>query len=521
MSCITQIARLNSLWLIWQAWLHLSSHNVPKVHRQKIGETVSFVINSLSTRKQIYIPVYVGNSNQTVIRLNLKDYNIRTQDFDNLGKKGSGVRPFPDPYFHILLTDINCQFMDKNKIKYKNGTPTKTEKRKVQKKIKRKKQVFTGYDQYRRPVYEMQNVTETIEVEEDVPSVVSGGSVFAQAPWLDPTTIAQLIQLTNSEVPILRADWFIINATLPPAYYNFLRLGNKEADFENLVFANRELAEKAKSQHKAVVVQSMIARNNRTLLRSPTFTNGYIWASRDVLNSINAKNFLINFLDEKFDASEIIGTLPNGLQAYFVSDGNGNRLDFANPDVAVDNTAVDRIVRTGRSCMVCHSEGIKPIEDNIRLLNRKLSNLESVKLLVTDEEQAYKVADLFGSDLDKQVVKDQQLFADAIGMTNGLDPNDNGKQFSIIWDAYQEWNLSKEVISREVAATPQELETFIRLSNDPVILGLIKLPVRPVRRDQFEQSFGPFQLIIMAARVQGLKPSAVPQFPPAIPIYRK
>src|SRR5262252_7372259 len=505
---------------------YLSLYNVPKVHRQKIGETVSFVINSLSTRRQIYIPVFVGGSDSTVIRLNLKDYNIDPKQWDKLGKEGSGVRPFPDHYFHILLSETNCNFMDKNGIKYTkpggNKTTTKTEKKKVQKKVERQKQVFTGYyDQLRRPIYETKTVTETIEVEEEVPvqEVVAGGAIFTQAPWLDPVAIAQLITLANSECPILRADWFIVNATVPPAYYNFLGLGKKEKDFENLVFANEELAKKARSQFKAVVVQSMVARNNRTLTRSPTFTNGYYWASHDVLTSTNDKNFLINFLHEKFDASEIIGTLPNGLQAYFVSDGKGNRLDFANPDVAIDNTSVDRIVRTGRSCMICHAEGIKPIEDNIRLLNRKLTSLESVRLMVTDEEQAYQVVDLFGSDLDKQIVKDQQIYHDAIGLTNGLHAPDNGKQFGIIWDAYQEWNLTKEVICRECVCTPQQLEQYIRLSNDPVILGLIKLPIRPVRRDQFEQSYGSFMLLIQVARSQGAQPAVTPAIPPAVPIF--
>src|SRR5499427_7466601 len=504
---------------------YLSLYNVPKIHRQKIGETVSFVINSLSRRRQIYIPVFVGGSDSTVIRLNLKDYDIDPKQWDKLGKEGSGQKPFPDPYFHILLSEVNCQYMDKYGIKYtKPGekTVTKTEKKKVQKKVERQKQVFTGYyDQFKRPIFETRTVTETIEVEEDVPvqEVVAGGALFSQAPWLDPTTIAQLIKLTYSEVPILLADWVIVNASVPPAYYNFLGLGNKEKDFENLVFANEELAKKARSQFKAVVVQSMVARNNRTLTRSPTFTYGYYWASHDVLSSVNDKNFLINFLHEKFDASEIIGTLPNGLQAYFVSDGKGNRLDFANPDVAIDNSAVDRIVRTGRSCMICHSEGIKPIEDNIRQLNRKLTNLESVKLLVTDEDQAYQVVDLFGSDLDKQIVKDQQLFADAVGFVNGLDPNANGKQFAIIWDAYQEWTLSKEVVSREMCCTQQELEKYIRLSGDPVILGLIKLPIRPVRRDQFEQSFGSFMLLIQATRATSVQPQAQPQLPTAVPVY--
>jgi hypothetical protein len=499
---------------------YLSLYNVPKIHRQAVGETVSFVINSLSRRKQIYIPVFTGGSDQTVIRLNLKDYDIDPAQFDKLGKEGSGVRPFPDPYFHYLLQKGDVRKTKKQKVQ-------KEVEKEVEKTVNKKKLVFSGYyDQFRQPIYREEIVKEvvkevvkqTIEVEEDVADGFEKKVVFAQAPWLDPVAIAQLTAATNSEVPILRADWFVVNATLPPAYYNFLELGNKEADFQKLVFADVKLAEKARSQFKAVAVTSVVARNNRTLTRSPTFTDGYYWESHDSLKSIDDRNYLLNFLNEKFDAKEIIGTLPNGLQAYFVTDGAGNRVDFADPNVATDYTSVDRIVRTGRSCMICHSEGIKPIEDNVRLLNRKLQNLESIKLLITDEKQAYQVFDLFGSDLDKKIVKDQQLFADAVGLTNGLEANANGKQLGLIWDAYQEILLTKEIVAREAAVTPDELEVFIRLSNDPVILGMVKLPIRPVRRDQFEQSFGNFMLLIQAARVTGAKPGPLPQIGTPVPL---
>jgi hypothetical protein len=150
--------------------------------------------------------------------------------------------------------------------------------------------------------------------------------------------------------------------------------------------------------------------------------------------------------------------------------------------------------------MVCHAEGIKLIEDNIRLLNRKLTNLESVRLMVADENQAYRVMDLFGSDLDKKITKDQQLYYDAVAETNGLAAPANAKQYGVLWDAYQEWNLTKAIICREVCCSAQDLERSIRLSSDPVILGLVKQPTRPVRRDQFEQSFGAFMLLVMAQR---------------------
>jgi len=299
---------------------------------------------------------------------------------------------------------------------------------------------------------------------------------------------------------MVRADWFIVNVTLPPSYYNFLGLGTTLKDFEKLVFANEALARKARSQDKAVVVSSIVTKNNRTLTRSPTFTNGYIWRSRDSLRSVDARDYVINILNETFDATEDIGTLPNGLQAYFLANADGSRLDFANPDIAIDNSSIDRLVRTGRSCIVCHAEGIRPINDEIRTLTRMLSNRESVKLLVAREEDQYRIADLFSSDIDEQIIKDQNLYRSAVSKTNGLSSERNAAIYAEIYDSYAEYLLTTDIICREIGMSKTQLKEYAKHSNDHVMLGLFKNPIRPVRRDQWERSFQKFMILIMNAK---------------------
>ena len=92
---------------------YLSLYNTPKEHRKKFGQTVSFVVNSLGTRRKMYIPVFVGGSDETVIRLNIKEYEWKTDQFDNLARNGSGPRPFPEPYFHCLI-DVSCFHLIQN-----------------------------------------------------------------------------------------------------------------------------------------------------------------------------------------------------------------------------------------------------------------------------------------------------------------------------------------------------------------------------------------------------------------------
>ncbi len=320
---------------------------------------------------------------------------------------------------------------------------------------------------------------------------------MAVAPWVDDVGIQTLMQLTGSDSPIIRADWFIVNATLPPSYYNFLGLGKTLKDFEDLVFANEALAKKARSQDKAIVVSSIVTKNNRTLTRSPTFTNGYYWRSHDSLKSVDERDYVINILNETFDATEDIGTLPNGLQAYFLADAAGNRLDFANPDIAVDNNSIDRLVRTGRSCIVCHAEGIRPINDEIRTLTEMLNNRESVKLLIAKEEDAYRIADLFSSDLDEQIIKDQNVYRSAVSKANGLSSERNAAIYAEIYDSYAEYLLTTDIICREIGMSETQLKEYAKHSNDHLILGLFRSPIRPVRRDQWERSYQKFMILIM------------------------
>lgn len=459
---------------------YLSLYNIPKIKRREVAQTVSFVINSLSKRKKMYIPVFVGASDETVIRLNLRDYDIDPKVWDELGRTGSGPKAFPEPYFHAAAVKIEA------------GVRETT--------VKKTRQVKTGYlirNSYGQlePQYRTEEYDEVIRVENP-----SKNTLVTAAPWLDSTTISLLCKASQSEYPILRADWFIIYSTLDPIYHKFLDFGETEEAFDLAIFADTKLAEKARSQIKSVVVKSGVARNNRTILRSFTFTGGYKWETRDALKSTDDRNYVQNFLHEKFDAKEIIATLPNGLQGYFVTDGKGKRQDKADNEVATDYMAADKIVRTARSCIYCHSSGILSITDEIRTLNKKLTNREQIMLLVTKEEDAYRIEDLFGTPLDPQIVRDQQIYADAIGQATGLTPQKNSQQFFGIWEGYMENLMTREQISLDCGITLQELDRYARLSNDPLFLGLVMDPIRPVRRDHFEQAYQSFMVMMIRAR---------------------
>lgn len=472
---------------------YLSLYNIPEEKRPDLAKTISFMVNSLSTRRKIYIPHFVGASDETVIRLDIRDYEWKPEAWDKLAREGSGPRPFPEPYFHTFKEEPVM------------------EKQKVKKTVKRIKKVNTGRrDYYGRPITEDKEVEEEIEVEEEV---FTGARKFQMlvAPWMDHKSIVTLMELTQSESPILRADWFLANVSVAPAYYDFLKLGNNIKDFENLVFADVEAAKKSRTQYKGIVVSSIVARNNRTMFRSGTITDGYYWSTRDSKTSVGERQYAQNILNEKFDATEDIGSLPNGLQAYFLTDGKGNRLDFADPDIAIDNSAADRLVRTARSCIVCHLDGIRPIKDEVRGVTNMLADREQVKLLVTRPSDYYKIEDLFGENLDERIVSDQNFYRKAVAKANGLSSERNAVLFNQFYNDYVEYLLTKEQVSREVGVPMNQLDEYIKLSNDPIILGLVKTPIRALRRDQWEAGYHRFMTLIMAHK-QGMK--VIEEVPP-------
>jgi len=81
---------------------------------------------------------------------------------------------------------------------------------------------------------------------------------------------------------------------------------------------------------------------------------------------VGTQNVFTHPLSFRPDGGEIIFNLPNGLQAYYLVDAGGNRLDAAPIKIVRNPAASDPTVRNGLSCIGCHTEGMKVFEDEVR-----------------------------------------------------------------------------------------------------------------------------------------------------------
>jgi hypothetical protein len=110
---------------------------------------------------------------------------------------------------------------------------------------------------------------------------------------------------------------------------------------------------------------SIVALHNRFLLTTPT-PFGAAMQSFDVFKTEDDRDYVeqspilpfsIGTKGIKFDAGELLAYLPNGGQASFLIDANGNRQEIAANKAASDQSADKRLnagVRNPGSCVICH-----------------------------------------------------------------------------------------------------------------------------------------------------------------------
>ena len=170
------------------------------------------------------------------------------------------------------------------------------------------------------------------------------------------------------EVPFVHVDWFLATASLPPLYHDILDLPETDRELEtrlevNVVENIRNAA--GRRVWRAGFNNSGVSSHNRVVERHISRYGAY-WKSYDFAGSVESQNIFTHPLSFIHDGGENIFNLPNGLQAYYLADAGGNRLDAAPIKIVRNPAASDPTVRNGLSCIGCHTEGMKAFEDQVR-----------------------------------------------------------------------------------------------------------------------------------------------------------
>lgn len=454
---------------------YLSIANIPAEQRKAHAETIAFLLNSLSRERDIAQPVLINNA---VLRIRMSDYGWSHEAFDQMGDK--------EPYHFekLLASKVRINQTVKRVVKIWPGGKVANG------------EYWPAGTQY----YANENVVDHTQQREHEAKKIGIAS------WLDPESAAYLVKRLQTRTPILRGDWFLANASLPPYYHDLLGLKTLD-DVKELALFDKRADDY--TQIKATVVISggqarKVARNNRILKRINTAQGrpgmqGAWWQTQDFKSSVDERNVIHNFMTEKSDGSEIIFTLPNGLQGYFLVDGKGKRVDEVPIDIAVDTLAQDGRVRNGRSCIWCHSQGIQPFQSSFK----QLVNAEALTDLGLNvygdlkktAELAKQIRRVFETpDFAEAVKYDNMRYGNLVKSITGRTAPANAALFLQHYDEYAEVPLDAEKLQYEAGISDLDVQAACKVKIDGVNNGVLlqRLMNLPIRRDHFEESYGEF-----------------------------
>ena len=304
-----------------------------------------------------------------------------------------------------------------------------------------------------------------------------------------PTQTALRAQLgrlqaeTRSNIPSVHVDWFVATAATPPLYHDMLSLPLTDRELETRLGVNvdRNLRDAPGVRvWRAGFNNSGVSNNNRMVERH-AFRDGAYWKSYDFAGNVGTQNIFNHPLDFTHDGGEVIFNLPNGLQAYYLVNASGARLDAAPINIVSNPAASDPTVRNGISCFGCHTEGMKTFEDQVR------SVIESNATPAYDKAQALRLY-VEQSEMDALLQEDMERYNEALEATGGA--FDDIEPISRFHEAFQ-----SEVDAVYVAAVVGlETEDFLEKIRENVGLrnaGLLVLDSTngTMKRDAWTSNF--------------------------------
>lgn len=351
---------------------------------------------------------------------------------------------------------------------------------------------------------------------------------YFREPWVDPEEAYKLRKLTASSGAVVRGDWFIVHSSLEATangdfvdgfYSKFLGLPGTDTELQNKFDIRVGDVADLQSDRGAAVTDSIVAQNNRRLVRSPTITSpfgGYYWQTFDVINSKARRNVINNPIDFQFDGGEQILSLPNDLQAYYLikHDAKKNvntQLAEVPIEIANDKNFNDARVRSSRSCVVCHVRGINTYDNQFDVLFSTNPPGGLVHLEFYDPQVKQRVQDFYLDPRTKAQVKvDQAKYAAAVYAATGLTAEENARNFKIIWDGYVTEDVDAARAAWEFGVPTADLEFYLGDKRASTSKGALLMLLKggTIKRDTFEDEFANGMLLQLLK--QQLVPKAAP-----------
>jgi hypothetical protein len=431
---------------------YLTLYAIDSAERHEAAQVVSYTLNALSNVRAISLPAMVT---PTLIRFNIRQYA------SNADEASAWVHAWEelaesDPYFH-LRTQVLVTPMARSETKNRSNA---------------------------------QIVSAAVHTDR-LKTVTSDGG------WIDLSAAAQLRTATHSIGALLRADYFLVQATTTPHYYEFAGVPNTENEFLKSLGIDNEVIDRLHANAGANLANSGVTAKPRRIVWAQGPLGG-IYSTLDV-EHVDAEHDPLRRpvsaagLAFHYDLGEWFALAPNGLWRTALFSAAGRRQDSVPDRVAKDTSdpAGDGIVIPLISCIRCHQEaGLRPFVDDE---NRLLSG--HVDFYSPDSNIVQRAVEFYDEPrLQRQMKFDRQTYADAVARaTEGMKPEALADSLAELFreDAYLQ--VTPERAAREVGLTLAQFKQSLAGSRDPVILLLLQDCA--VLRGQWESSFAEAALV--------------------------
>lgn len=295
----------------------------------------------------------------------------------------------------------------------------------------------------------------------------------------------QIDDLSGSQLCWMRADWFINSATRPKIYDRFLKIPHNVSELEARLNVNFAKNYRENRIARAGFATSGVSIGNRLVERHPAL-HGYYWKSYDFTDKGGRGNLFRRPLGPAFptneypalafehDGGEMIFSLPNGLQAYMLTDAAGNRIEKGPIEVVRDSkeTAGTPEVLNGLSCIHCHRHGMIEFQDTVRDgTGVRGDAMRKVRSIYSPAEQ---MARYVTGDSNRFMVALDQAISPFLKV--GDDANRNVSEFAEPVGAvvrFYQRDVSPETAAFELGLeTSADLQGFVKFSRQAAELGL-------------------------------------------------
>jgi hypothetical protein len=216
---------------------------------------------------------------------------------------------------------------------------------------------------------------------------------------------------TNTNVPLIKADWFVANASKAPLYYSMLGISADFKTFESKMGISLVNNVKSGNVIRAGFNDSLPSEQNRVIERHSVGSSSFLWRSYEFETSDGNQNIFDKPMGPqgtghpnsfRDDGGEFIFSLNNGFFAFAIYGKDGNRLNIAPSKEGEED------IIAGQSCMSCHNNGLINKQDMV------IKEAGSRGILDSQIEAIYVSHSKFKSQIDK----DSDSYKDALNQAN-------------------------------------------------------------------------------------------------------